>query len=280
MDQLESLAVEEVARLATAGLEPKRVANTVHLVVPERYKHVDITELVRRAELAPQRKSGTVQLGDLNSLLQYMADQGAQELGYVYADPERRTITAVFNDQKAGPGWRDHRAEYTAALTPEAKRWLDNDGKELAQMEFAEFVEDNLADLNGTEGETLLSVATTIVASTGISFSSARRLDNGQTQLLYSENIDARAGENGALVIPKTFTLGLRLFKNGEGYKLTARLKYRLHGQAVKFRYELDRPEKALEDAFAGYVEQVRNAKVGEGDSARALGYTVLTGKV
>ncbi len=280
MDHPESAAVEEVARLATAGLEPKRVANTVHLVVPERYKHIDITDLVNRAEPAPRRKSGTVQLGDLNSLLQYMADQGAQDIGYVYADPDRRTITAVFNDQKGSPGWRDHRAEYTAALTPEAKRWLENNSKELSQMEFAEFIEDNLADLHGAEGETLLAVATTIVASTGINFSSARRLDNGQTQLIYNENIDARAGADGSLVIPKTFTLGLRLFKNGEGYKLTARLKYRLHGQAVKFRYELDRPEKALEDAFAGYVEQVRNATVGEGDKARALGYTVLRGKV
>ena len=37
--------------------------------------------------------------------------------------------------------------------------------------------------------------------------------------------IDAKAGADGALKIPQAFNLGLRIFKNGEGYKLTARLK-------------------------------------------------------
>jgi hypothetical protein len=62
--------------------------------------------------------------------------------------------------------------------------------------------------------------------------------------------------------------LGLRIFKNGEGYKLKARLKYRLAGGGVKFWYELDRPERAIENAFAGYIEKV------QADS----GYRVLIG--
>ena len=282
MDHLEAISaagVEDIARLATAGLEPKTIAGTTHLVVPERYKHIDLTEVVHKAQAAPNRKTGTVQLGDLASLLQYMADQAAQATGYVYADPDTRTITVVFNDQKGATGWRDHRAVYKAALTPEAERWLGRNGQQFTQTEFAEFIEDNLADLQGVEGQTLLTVATTIAAATGINFSSAKRLDNGQTQLTYNENIDARAGADGALQIPKTFTLGLRLFKNGGGYKLTARLKYRLHAGAVKFHYELERPENALDDAFSGYIEQVREATAGQGDAAQPLGYTVLIGR-
>lgn len=37
----------------------------------------------------------------------------------------------------------------------------------------------------------------------------------------------------------------------------------------MKFWYELERPEKAVDDAFTGYVTQVREAS----------GYTVLVGK-
>jgi hypothetical protein len=61
----------------------------------------------------------------------------------------------------------------------------------------------------------------------------------------------------------------LRIFKNGEGYRLRARLKYRLLGGSVKFWYELDRPERAIEDAFAGYVNEVREKS----------GYRVLIGQ-
>lgn len=68
--------------------------------------------------------------------------------------------------------------------------------------------------------------------------------------------------------IPREFKIGVRLFKNGEGYKLRARLKYRLAGGKVKFWYELDRPENAIEDAFQAYI-----------DHARENGFTVLIGK-
>jgi hypothetical protein len=47
-----------------------------------------------------------------------------------------------------------------------------------------------------------------------------------------------------------------------------ARLKYRLGAGKVKFWYELDRAENAIEDAFKAYVEQ-----------ARASGYQVLIGR-
>ena len=70
------------------------------------------------------------------------------------------------------------------------------------------------------------------------------------------------------MAIPKEFALGLRVFKNGDGYKLRARLKYRLGGGSIKFWYELDRPERVVEDAFAGYVDQVRENS----------GYVVLLG--
>ena len=86
---------------------------------------------------------------------------------------------------------------------------------------------------------------------------------------LHCQTFNATAGASGALTIPKEFALGLRIFKNGEGYKLRARLKYRLAGGGVKFWYELDRPERAIEDAFAGSIEKVRTE----------TGYTVLVGK-
>lgn len=270
--------------LATAATEVHEAGDYAHVIVPKDYKREDITDLLEKARPTPNRKRGTVQLKDLTSLLLYCDDQaaaatnfgneietgeGAATYGYIYADPDARKIVAVFNDQRGDvPGWRDHRAEYKAEFTPEFAKWLAQDKKQMDQTAFAEWIEDNMVDVTEPAATTLLEMATTIQAKTDINFSSAKRLQNGQVQLQYTEVIDARAGANGALEIPKEFALGLRIFKNGEGYKIKARLKYRLHGGTVKFWYELDRVERAIEDAFDGYVVQLREKS----------GYVVLLG--
>lgn len=251
---------EVVSTLAAAGLQADNVDGAYFVNVPPGYAHKDISDAVERVQPAPRRKRGAIKVADVASLLAVCADQGHAGT-YLYADPETRTICAVFNDHRSNvAGWRDHRASFTAEFTPEFSRWIANNGngKAKAQTDFAEFIEDNAADILAPASTQLLEVATTIAATTGIEFKSAKRLDNGQAQLTYVENIDARAGADGGLVIPREFELGLRIFKNGEGYKLRARLKYRLGSGAVKFWYELDRPERAVEDAFAGYVQQVR----------------------
>lgn len=261
---------EQLMANTAATLQPITIDYATFVTTPPGYTVENITKQLEEAGPTRLRAKGTVVLGDVDSLLAYCDDQQMQDSGYIYADPERLTITAVFNDQRnpSVPGWRDHRASFSATTTPEMKKWLANDKKQMGQTEFAEFLEDNFADLAGADAQTLLNVATTIQATTGINFASARRLQDGQTQLTYNEVVDAKAGADGALKIPQTFALGLRIFKNGDAYKLTARLKYRLHSGSVKFWYELDRPERAVEDAFAGYVATVREKS----------GYRVLIG--
>lgn len=271
-DAPEALSIAEKLAANVAGaLAPRTLGGFTFLTLPDGYDVKDITDAIEAAQPYRNRTQGVTYLGDVPSLLAYCADQIAQHFGYVYADPDARTITAVFNDQRDPEvaGWRDHRAHFAAVYTPEFKKWIEHNKKPMTQGDFAEFIEDNFVDLQGTDAQTLLNVATTIQASTGINFNSARRLQDGQTQLTYNETIDAKAGADGSLKIPQTFTLGMRIFKNGEGYKLTARLKYRMASGSVKFWYELERPERAVEDAFAGYVEQVREKS----------GYVVLIGK-
>lgn len=266
---METTAV--LTSLANAAAQSITVEGVTYAVVPKDYKLEDLTSKIEAQQPTPLRKKGTVQLRDLASLITYCKDQGTPAAGYIYADTDSRSITAVFNDQKAAePGWKDHRAHYKAEYTPEFSKWLKFNAHAFTQTEFAEFIEDNFVDLHGEFASVLLEVATTLQAKTDINFSSAKRLQNGQAQLTYTENIDARAGATGALEIPKEFTLGLRIFKNGEGYKIKARLKYRLHAGGVKFYYELDRPERSVEDAFNGYVTQLQAES----------GYTVLLGSV
>ncbi len=263
-------AAEALVWLTASAMTADNVDGAKFVNVPPGYTHKDITKMVEEAQPVPSRKRGAVQLKDIASMLAYAKDQSASATGYIYADPDTRTITAVFNDHRdlVTAGWRDHKASYKAEYTPEFSKWLSKNGAQMGQTEFAEFIEDNFADITEPAAQHMLEMATTIQAKTDINFGSAKRLDNGQVQLQYTETIDARAGANGALAIPKEFTLGLRIFKNGTGYKIKARLKYRLHSGAIKFWFELDRPERSIEDAFGGYVEVLREQS----------GYQVLLG--
>lgn len=266
--------IKDLAQQAISIRLVKREPDTAAiLVVPNGFHHTDLTDMLEKALPAPTRLRGTVQLSSVDSLVQMCKDMNAGGAAYLYADVDARKITAVFNDVRdTEPGWRDHRAEFTAELTPETKKWMGKNGAQNAfgQEAFAEFIEDNIADIAGEEGEKLLRVATTIQATTGIVFNSAKRLQDGQTQLTYAETIDAKAGADGSLQVPKEFTLGLRLFKGDPtGYAVRARLKYRLHSGSIKFFYELDRIDRAIEDAFNAYVEK----------ASAETGYIVLHGK-
>lgn len=270
---IDQSAIDKIGELTAAAAAIHVEDNSFHLVVPAGFTHKEITDLVEKANPNPNRKRGTVALSDIDSFNTYVSGQGNPVHTLIYADPDARTLTAVMNDHEdsdaagSAAGWRDFRAIYTAELSREFSNWFKNNKQMKEQEDFAVFVEDNIADVVEPSGEVLLAIALTLQAKTEVNFNSSRRLDNGQVQLTYSENIDARAG-TGLIDIPREFAIGLRLFKNGEGYKVKARLKYRLGAGKVKFFYELDRPENVIEDAFKAYV-----------DKARETGITVLIGK-
>lgn len=251
------------------------VGGVTQLLAPPEFRTTDLTAAIEAAKLNPTRKTGTVKLGDLDSFLTYVKQQGNPATTRIFADVETRTLTAIFNDH-AGidngdtAGWRDHRAVFTAELTKEAATWLNNDGKQMEQEPFAIFLEDNIADVVEPSGDKLLTVALTLQAKTEVNFNSSRRLDNGQVQLEYTENLSVSAGGASAMEVPRTFAIGARLFKGDQGgYKIFARLKLRVGNGKVKFWYELDRPHNAIEEAFKAYVDQARSGQ-----------FTLLIGKV
>lgn len=266
--------LQQLMSMAAASNKVITVDGLTQMLVHSDYKVVDLTAAIEAARPAPTRKKGTVYLADLDSFLTYVKEQGSPGTTRIFADIDSRTLTAIFNDHSNvdvadGAGWRDHRAIFTAALSKEYETWAANDGKQMEQEAFAIHLEDNIADVVEPSGEKLLLVALSLQAKNEVSFNSARRLDNGQVQLEYTENLTTSAGGAAAMEVPRTFAIGARLFKGGHGYRINARLKLRVAGGKVKFWYELDRPHQALEEAFKGYVDQVRSSG----------SFTVLHGK-
>jgi uncharacterized protein YfdQ (DUF2303 family) len=269
--EADDATIREIGELTVAATAVREVGDATLLVLPPGFQHHDITKAVQAAAPAPARPSGTVTLTDVASFIAYVKNHAAAPSSYIYADSDRRKLVAVLNDHCQGDlreaGWRDFRAEYSAELSREFQLWLAANAKPMEQEEFAIFIEDNIADVAEPTGETLLQIALTLQAKTEVNFGSARRLDNGQVQLHYSETIDARASA-GNIEIPREFRLGVRVFKNGDAYGIRARLKYRLGAGKLRFWYELDRPDDIIEHAFEAYIDAARTS----------AGITVLRG--
>jgi uncharacterized protein YfdQ (DUF2303 family) len=208
---------------------------------------------------APLRKRAYVTLIETASLIQYVNTHktaGTHLFGEVSETGGK--ILAVLDYHSADKAqWANHRAALELRPTPEWARWIKHSNSEKTQREFAEYLEENASDIvvpptdpkapNSTQ---MLDVALTLQARTDVQFSSATRLSNGQTQLTYNEQIQAGAGADGRMTIPEVFYLSVAPFVGTPRYLVKARLKYRLGGGKLAFRYEIERPHKIVEDAF------------------------------
>ncbi len=171
----------------------------------------------------------------------------------LFADERAGTIKAVL-DYHSPVGRKPDRLAHIATLicekSPEWQEWEKGDGANKTQEQFAEFIEDQAPFIVRPDAATMLEIASSIQASSQHTFAKAIRLDNGQTQLQYVQNINGAAGPRGSLEIPKDFDLQLRPFVGCSAYKLTARLRYRIDGGRLIMWYDLFRAPDVLLDAF------------------------------
>ncbi|MFE2965549.1 DUF2303 family protein [Streptomyces sp. NPDC059340] len=216
----------------------------------------------------PPRKSGTTTVRDSASWLAYFGKH-SNEASEVYADSERLTVTAVLNAHSAEEAsWGDHRVVLALRTTAAWKQWMQHDGNLLEQEDFAEFLEDHLPELLEPASADMLEIAQSIQAASKVDFQSGVRLSSGQRQFQYVETQTTKAGQKGQLTVPETFVIGLIPFEGSEGYRLTARLRYRITERGLRMGYKLERPADTLRTAFADVVNTI------DGD----IGQTVMNG--
>lgn len=207
---------------------------------------------------APSIKRGSTIVRDAVSFQTYFEKHSDQD-SEVYADAEKLSVTAVLDAHTADAArWRGHRLTLALRKTEAWDQWKAYDDRLMAQVQFAEFLEDHVAELLEPSGADMLEIAQSIQAATKVEFKSASRLASGERQLQFVETIQAKAGQRGQLTIPETFTVGLVPFEGSEGYRLTARLRYRIGRDGeLSMGYKLDRPADILRTAFQDVVTAI-----------------------
>lgn len=207
----------------------------------------------------PARKTGLTVVRDAGSFITFW-DKHSDGQSEVYADADRLRVEAVLDahgEEAHEARWGDHRLVLSLRETDAWKRWVANDGKLIDQETFAGFIEDHLPEILEPAAAEMLEIAQSISGTVKAEFASGVRLATGQRQLQYVETVTAKAGQKGTLTIPETFVVGLIPFEGSEGYKLTARLRYKIEGSSLRIGYKLDRPADVRRKAFDDVVTAI-----------------------
>lgn len=225
----------------------------------------DLEALEEPLAAHPRRKSGIVHVQDAASFVGYLEKHGLPE-SEVYADLARIGLVGVINahqeavydegePNKAGHG--DHRVALELVPTDAWKAWTGSDKTPMRQQEFAEFIEDRANDVIDPDAATMLEIAQSLIATTGVDFKSAHRLTDGQVKFQYEETTNARAGHTGDIEIPATFAISIAPFEGCPPVELVARFRYRTGANGLTLFYALRNPQDVAREAFEAYVDTV-----------------------
>lgn len=255
-------AAESIERLTRQNAQPFTVNGVPMLVLPGNCVLKPLPELLD----APQRIAQTVTLHTATALIDYW-NRYATAASTLFFDLTAEKFTAVLDYHDAIPGddlqlpsWCSHVAAYQPPKTAEWKTWEGKSGHKFDQVEFAYFVEQNVADIATPTGAEMLEIVTTLKAKTRVDFNKAVKLASGHNELTYNEMIDGKAGATGQLKIPEDITLGIKPFQGSDGYMVPAKFRYRItEGGKLTMWYDLLRPHKVNETALADIVTRVRD---------------------
>lgn len=254
-------AIKELVKLGQQTSDPKTItANGVpYAIVPIDTKVVDLAQFIYNdyAE-RPHRKKANVKVLDAASFIEYWA-QFADDNSRAFADETKSVVLGVLDYHAAhegAPRWGQHRVQLDLRHSEEWKTWTGKDGQKVTQMDFAEFIEDNTPDIKEPSAATMLEVARTLQAKTDVDFSSAIRLNNGQVQLKFSEQIKGTYG-NGQVDIPEEFVIFIPVYVGTPRVPVRARLRYRINSGKLTFWYDLLRTEQIERDAFMATLAEI-----------------------
>jgi uncharacterized protein YfdQ (DUF2303 family) len=251
----EESTVSAILRVGGALGEAKHspaADGTPYVVLPDGFQMVDAP-----VEVRPKRPIAKVRLRDATSFINYFNSHKVAS-SRIYALLQPASFIAVLDDFAAAErqdaythnqaDWRQFRAQFDVPPSLEWATWNKLHKHSMTQVQFAEFLLDNLPDVRKPDGSTLYDMALRFEAAQTGSFKSAVRLQDGSHSLNWVA--ETAQGGSGDIKLPEFITLAIPVFENSERTEMEARLRYRVKEGSLSIWYELVRPHKVLEAEF------------------------------
>jgi len=243
--------------VAAAGLQPFEQADgRKTFLVPGGYR----TETVEPLERNLSRIGQVVIVHDVASLTGYVnkfKDGGSR----LFAEPSFLAgggvshVTAAIDYHDTGkPSPVKHVAVYNPRFSDQWELWHAACAKPMEQAEFAEFIEENRADISEPAAAQLLDVVRTFKANRKVSFDSVTYQPNGDVKLGYEDRTE-QTGSSGSL--PEKLTLGIPVYFRDQLYAVPVWVRYKVGSGAVKFQLKMDRSDLIEAAAFETVVAKI-----------------------
>jgi uncharacterized protein YfdQ (DUF2303 family) len=254
--------VKSLTDLGAAIAKPQVISgpgNVPFVVVPQGF---EVQELPRPD--FSDRPGNPATFDDPVSFSRYFQDHGTP-VSRVYASAVNSCFVAVLDEyarpfgtaeQPHGEGvfaYREWRAVYQPALSPQWLDWKGSDGTAMNQTEFATFLEDHLPDIVDPDGSDLMALALNLEISSSGKFASTQRQRDGSAKLEYRNELQ----QVGQVELPAQIRLLIPIYRHQPPVTVQAHLRFRLHGAGLSLHYQLIRPERAVEQAFEDLITLV-----------------------
>ncbi len=269
---LEITTIANVAKIA--GLPDEIAVGIRHGTTPEA---VDLSRLFEAYRDRPTAKRGTATALTLKSFID-LTNRHLTPHSAIFAETDWRKpkLLAVIDyheltdggepvgddfDVVGGGGRPDnlkHRISYAYPLSDTWKAWVEKNGEVMSQGEFAEWIEDHIADLTSPEDAekiwlerdfqtTVATPAGLIQISRGLQINVEAKVKNvvtlqsGAAQIAFDET--HLGGDGKPLVIPGLFLLQVAPFQGGEVIRVPVRLRYRVAAGQTRWLFSMHRPD-------------------------------------
>lgn len=271
---IEIINVDNVAKIP--GVPDKITAVMVKGENPAFFAAKNLFDCYR---LLPERKIGTALTTSVTSFIE-LVNRHKTEHSAIFAETDWHfpNFCAVINyhrinGQNGEADHLDHKIKYSFPLSEEWQTWLNNNGNEMRQGEFASFIEDRIADLATPEAQeiaeakerfqtTAATPAKMMELSRGLQVNvestvrTSTKLQSGEASIVFEEQHKDVAGQN--ITVPGLFYLNIPPFTNGELKRVPVRLRYRVRNGAISWAYQLYRPDLVINTTVKAALEKTQ----------------------
>lgn len=255
----DSIAPTATPDLVVAAATLARGADAFPFALVPRGYQLRSTEMLLEEPLRPRRRILLRTVEAFTDFFKKFVDSDASFPAYVTNQKQSGLrVHVVFNYLT----WADSTASLHLYVSKQLARWLavENNGL-LQQKAFAQFIEDNLADVVEPQGAKLLEICRGFRATQTVRFASTVDLSNGDVGLEYIQ--ETKAGTVDAksrLQVPETITLGLPLFEGEDRIKLKARFRYEIDDGRLRMGVKFPQLDAAFEASSADIIARLRKA--------------------
>lgn len=221
------------------------------------------TDLSKFFPSIPDRKRITVNLIDVESFIEYI-NENKSGATRIFADTSKMPyrFTAAIDYHEPGPdgnpSWITHIVVLTMTVSDEWKAWTERDNKSFEQMDFVNFLQDNRLDIIDPPGARIEEIALTLQLTTGGRCQSKINLNNGSTHIEFKQDVEAKAGADGSLTVPKELRLSISPFLGLEPKEINADLRYKITSGKIVWGYKLMQPQVLVRAISQEAVNTIR----------------------